>query len=384
MATKQDIFREHLASYLKAERRAKGAVLTHVCFITGMHRKAAVRKFRRLQVQDPGKQEARGRPTSYTPDVTLALRTVWEAGNEVCGELLHPVIAEYVAVLRRDGLWEHGDGTTEQLLAMSQATVKRRIAKFRRVRRGSHGVSDTKPSHLKHLVPIFTGPWAGRPPGYGQVDTVRHSGSASGDAVYTFNYTDAATLAFIPRAQLNKGQAATLASMEAVRIQVPFPWLGAHPDTGTEFINHMVVGWCREQGIEYTRSRPNHKNDNMHVEERNGHAVRRTVGYATLDCQESADALNELYDVLTPYLLHFVAVRRQTSRERVGARYVRTYEKTAATPYQRILDHPAVAEGDKDKLRAEHGKLNPLLLKREVDRRVKKLYDTQKTFGSRS
>lgn len=384
METKNNIFTEHLQRYLAADKAGKGALLTHVCAVTGMHRKAAVRKFRAVQMRIAGKPEGRGRREHYGADVTAALREVWTAGNEVCGELLHPVIAEYVRILQRDKLWKHPANVTSKLLAMSMATVKRRIATFQRIKRGNKGISDTKPSHLKQLVPIFIGPWDGKEPGFGQIDTVRHSNSASGDAVYTLNYTDAATLLVIPRAQLNKGQHATRDSMQQIKASMPFPWLGAHPDTGTEFLNHMVIDWCKEAGIEYTRSRPNHSNDNMHVEERNGHVIRRCVGYIPLTCRESVNALNELYEVLTPYLLHFVAVRRQTSKEKLQSRYKRTYERVAQTPYQRIMEHPATTPEVKARLTEEHERLNPLLLKQEIDRRLKQLYDTEKRYGSRN
>jgi hypothetical protein len=384
METKNNIFKEHLAKYLEAEKQAKGAILKHVCFVTSMHRKAAIRKFRALQMKHKGKQEERGRAEYYTADVTVALKDIWKAGNEVCGELLHPMIAEYVSILKRDKLWDYAQDVTGKLISMSMATVKRRVGHFKKAKKGKKGLTDTKPSHLKYLVPIFLGPWTDKPPGFGQIDTVRHSNSAYGDAVYTLNYTDAATLTVIPHAQFNKGKEATRDSMKTIKVKMPFKWLGAHPDTGSEFINQMVVDWCGEEKIDYSRSRPNHKNDNMHVEERNGHVIRRAVGYQTLDCREAADALNEFYDVLTPYLLHFVAVRRQTSKERLNSKYRRTYEKVAKTPYQRILEHKETLEEVKVKLKTEHEQLNPLILKQKIDRLLRKLYDTQKRYGNQN
>lgn len=382
MATKKKIFTEYLAEYLKTGKEGKGKILTHMCFVTKMHRKAAIRKFRNLQMRDAGIEERRGRSTFYTTDVTVALKDVWEAGNEVCGELLYPMIREYVGILQRDHMWKHGAAVTEKLLFMSESTVRRRVGTFQKARRLRKGISATRPSHLKKIVPIFTGPWDDKPPGYGQIDTVMHSDSASGDAVYTLNYTDAATLLVIPRAQWNKGQTATQTSMREIKDRMPFSWLGAHPDTGSEFINRFVLNWCRGEKIEVTRSRANRKNDNMYVEERNGHVVRKTVGYMKLDCPEAVDALNRLYDVLTPYLLHFVAVRRQTSKERIFSRYRRTYEKRPKTPYQRILEHPAVIGEAKEKLCREHVQLNPLVLKKEIEKRLQILYNTQKRFGN--
>lgn len=90
MATKKEVFHEHLERYLKATKEEKGGVLNHVCFVTGMKRKSAIRKFRQLQMKHATPPRKLGRISTYGPDVTAALRTVWEAGNEVCGELLHP------------------------------------------------------------------------------------------------------------------------------------------------------------------------------------------------------------------------------------------------------------------------------------------------------
>lgn len=383
MKTKNDIFKEHSSQYWKANKKEKGEILTHVCAVTKMHRKAAVRKFKAMQVKDPRKVESRGRSVYYTPDVTAALKEIWEDDDEVCGELLHPMIKEYVRILMRDKMWNFSDETTGKLLAMSEATVKRRVGRFLKARRKKHGISDTKPSHLKHLVPIFIGPWDDKPPGYGQIDTVRHSNSASGDAVYSFNYTDAASLGTFPRAQWNKGQEATRNSMGYIKETMYFPWLGAHPDTGSEFINEMVIAWCKESSIDYSRSRPNHKNDNMYVEERNGHVIRDVIGYITLDCVEAVDALNDVYEVLTPYRFFFVAVRRMIEKEKLSSRYRRKYEKKGMTPYQRILAHKDVSEEVKEKLRKAYELLNPRTLRNEVERRVSKLYAVQQRFGNK-
>lgn len=162
-------------------------------------------------------------------------------------------------------------------------------------------IGSTKPSHLKHIVPAFNDPWHDKPPGFGQIDTVMHNDTAKGNAVYTVNYTDAATCLTVPHTQFNKGKRATRESMKTIKEKLPFPWLDAHPDTGSEFLNWFVKDWCDSERIELTRSRPNHKNDNIYGEERNGHVIRKFVGYMKLDCPEAVIALNELYDVLTPY-----------------------------------------------------------------------------------
>ena len=383
MATKTEVIREHLSRYLKASRREKKYILDHLTAVLGIHRKAIIRSFMREQMRDRMKPKNKSGPrVIYTPDVTAALKDVWTAGNEVCGELLHPVINEYIDIFIRDGLWRHSAEPTGKLRQMSERTMKRRVGHFFKIRRGRKGISATKPSALKKLIPIFNGPWEDKPPGWGQIDTVVHCGSTLlGDMAYTLNYTDAATYTVIPRAQWNKGMEQTKESMIAIKERMPFLWLGAHPDTGSEFINQFVMQWCRKENIHLSRSRPGKSNDNMYVEERNGHVIRKTVGYIRLDCREAVDALNLLYDVLTPYLIHFVAVRRTLEKEKVQSRYRRVYEKIPKTPYQRIVEHKDVNESVKERLRNEHKLLNPLILRREIERRLHAVYDIQKRYG---
>jgi len=378
MRTKNEVFQDKLGKYLHATKTEKQEILDHVCFTTKLHRKAAIRKFAVLQKHSSRLPEKRGRPQYYTPDVTLALKAVWEAGSEVCGELIHPIIAEYVDVLKRDGMWQHGQETTTKLLAMSEATVKRRVSKLMTGKTPSKGVSSTKPSLLKEIIPIFTGPWKDKPPGFGQLDTVVHCGSSLvGDMAFTVNWTDVDTLWGGRRAQWNKGQKATKDSLSAIRDRLPFAMLGAHPDTGSEFITWLLKGWCDEQGIEMTRSRPYHKDDNAYVEQKNGHVVRRFLGYSRLDNREVIPLMNELYGVLDIYLNHFVASRKILEKVRVGAKYKKKYDKGRA-PYYRVLESKDISDEVKTALRLEHESLNPLLLKREIDTLIAKIFKSQK------
>jgi len=368
MATKNDIFKRYLSEYLKASRTRKGEILDHVVDVTEIQRKAAIRKFRVLQMRDSSHNDMRGRPVYYTKDVDVALLDVWNAANEPCGELLYPLISEYVSIFKRDSQWLHSDETTGKLLVMKEHTVRRRVSGFERIRRGRKGLSSTRPSHLKAIIPVFKGPWTDKPPGHGQLDTVAHCGNTLlGSFVFTVNYTDAATYWIIPHAQWNKGQEATVESLKRIKKRLPVTLRELHPDTGSEFINWLLHGWCQKENIDLTRSEPGKKNDNMYVEERNGHVVRKYLGYTRLDCIDVVPIINEFYDVLALYLNHFQAVRRTLEKKRVGAKYVRTYEKVPKTPYQRMREHKDVLSEVKETLRQEHEKLNPLILKKQID-----------------
>jgi hypothetical protein len=367
MATKTEIFDRYKQEYWNSSRKRKGEILCHIEDMTQMSRKAISKKLRYIQKKDPAKIDRRGRPKIFTKEADGALRTVWETANYPCGELLHTLVAEYVSILQRDNQWEHSKLATEMLLRMKEHTVRRRVQSFKTYHQKGKGISSTKPSHLKSIIPIFKGPWSTKGPGYGQLDTVAHCGpTLLGDFIYTLNYIDIATYWIVPVAQWNKGQEATVKSIEKVRDTLPFELLGLHPDTGSEFIHWLLKNWCGEK-VELTRSEPGKKNDNMCVEERNGHVVRKYLGYERLDKPELVPIINELYEVLALYLNHFQAVRRTLKKERIGAKYKRTYEKKAKTPYQRVLERDDILDEVKEKLRREHEKLNPLNLKNRID-----------------
>src|SRR3989338_5291296 len=110
--------------------------------------------------------------------------------------------------------------------------------------------------------------------------------------------------------------------------------------------------------------------------------VRAYVGYRRLDARETVGALNDLYDVLTPYLNHFIANRRIISKERIGARWRVTREKIGKTPYQRILERGDVPWEVKEKLREAHALLNPAKMKKKIDRLSERVHDIQSKYGN--
>ena len=102
METKQEIFARYKTEYYQARtvkggRKTLTGIIDTVKSVTGMGRKSVIRAFNHLQMKDPSAGERRGRSLYYTADVTAALKNVWEAGGQVCGELLHPMVKEYTS-----------------------------------------------------------------------------------------------------------------------------------------------------------------------------------------------------------------------------------------------------------------------------------------------
>lgn len=382
METKKNIFREHLEAWLVADKKGRGEIIKHICAVAKVHPKSVPRSFRRVQVKGENDEEGRGRKVVYGPDVTAALKEAAEAASWSCAENLHAVIPEYVRIFRREGMWTHGKETTAKLLRMSTATMKRRVEKFSHLRKMVRGKSTTRPGSIKALIPVRSGPWDEAPTGTMQIDTVAHCGdSIAGDYANTVNTTCVATLWGERRAQWNKTQEGTVRSMEHMDEALPFDILEWHPDTGSEFVNWLCKRWADVRGQRMTRSRPNRKNDNCFVEERNGHVVRKWVGYARMEHEALVPLLNGIYDVLTPYLNHFIASRRIIAKTRVGAKWKITRERKALTPYERVLARDDVTEEVKTKLQIEHETLNPLILKREIEKRLAALYDMRKRLA---
>lgn len=383
MVTKKNLFEEKAQEYWKASKRRKGELLNAVVEVSGLTRKGAIKRFRKMQRRHPGSTEKRGRPRIYTTDVIAALKEVWEIGSEACGENLHSQIGEYIDIQIREKKWDYGTETTQKLRAMSMGSMKVYVGQFLRTRRNFGGKSTTQTSSILSMVPIRMDGWDTAQAGVTQVDTVAHCGdSVAGEYIFTTNGTDVATLFGSRRAQWCKGQVATKTSLALMRQSSVFPWTEIHPDSGKEFINAHCIAYAQETGLRMTRSRPYHKNDNCFVEERNGHIVRTYVGYQRLDAQEVIAALNQLYDVLTPYLNHFIASRRIVSKERVNSKWKVTREKVALTPYQRVLKRSDIAEEVKDKLLAEHATLNPKTMKAEIDRLTERVFDMQRRHGT--
>jgi len=374
MHTKHQVLTDNLPRYLKASKRVKTKLLDEWMVLLRMHRKSIIRYLRTQQMKLRGTVgQRRGPKERYGPAVTAALREVWELSFELCAERLHPILSEYIRILQRDRQWHHADDVTQLLCQMSSATLKRRLRKLRSSHRTQRHTT-TQPSVIRS-IPIRHGPWVNPPPGYGEIDTVVHCGDVlAGDMAYSVNYTDIATTWWEGDIQLNKGQYRTQESIQGIQDRLPFQLSGLDPDSGSEFVNLVLYQWCQQQQIELTRSRPYHKNDNAHIEQKNGAITRKFFGYARIDTEPQIALAHRLVTgPLRLYVNFFQPSMQLVRKDRIGARYRRIYD-AAKTPYQRVLEHTAVSDETKAKLTELYHSLNPLLLKQQIDTLVRKIF----------
>lgn len=385
------IIEEKLPKYLKASLPEKSSIVASIVEVSGMHRKAVVRALnrerKRSNWQPPPKL---GRPKRYTAETEAALSWLWEQYDYPCAERLCDEIAEAIRIFVRDGMWDYSEQATEQLWNMSLGAMKVRTTALAKKKGLMRGISTTKSGELLKSVPVFFGSWEKKAAGNGQIDTVVHSGpKLMGSMAYTVNYVDVATYWQEPVAQLNKSERATLISMETIKTRLPFPWLGVHPDSGSEFINNLALPWFEDNGIEPSRSRPHKKNDNCYVEQRNLVVVRKYVGYERYDCIEAVNVMNKLYEALRLYINFFQPTfKLQKKLKRVkasdGKQYAKPYKRQydkPKTPYRRVLERRDIDQAVKDNLTAQYETLNPKTLRDTIHILTSKLERTQRELG---
>src|SRR5699024_7894428 len=192
----------------------------------------------------------------------------------------------------------------------------------------ARGRSHTKPgSLLKSQIPIRTwAEWDDAVPGFVEIDLVGHEGgNAAGEFCFTLTVTDIATGWTINRSVRNKAQKWVFEALQHVVSAFPFPIKGIDSDNGSEFINDHLLRWCETNKITFTRSRPQHKNDGAHVEQKNWARVRELVGYYRYDTPAELDKLNQIWELDGEFSNYFVPQQKLIFKQRNGAKVTKRY-----------------------------------------------------------
>jgi hypothetical protein len=257
----------------------------------------------------------------------------------------------------------------QKLFSISASSIDRLLAAERK-RITIKGRHNTKPGTLlKHQVPVRTfADWNEKRPGFVEIDLVAHDGgSAAGQYLQTLDVTDVCTGWTETQAVRNKAQVWVFEALKDIGERLPFKLLGIDSDNGSEFINNHLIRFCRENSITFTRSRPNRKNDNCFVEQKNYSVVRRAVGYLRYTTEQEQAVINKLYGHLRLYTNFFQPVMKLIEKKRIGSSVTKRYDK-AKTPYQRILESPFVSPEVKEQLSDYYVHLNPAALKRSISK----------------
>jgi len=174
-------------------------------------------------------------------------------------------------------------------------------------------------------------------------------------------------------ALLYRSQEQVHQALKALRQQLPFELLGIDSDNGAEFINELIYGYCQQEKITFTRSRPYKKNDQAHVEQKNWSIVRRTVGYDRWESEQEHQLLQSIYQSLRLYTNFFQPVLKLINKERIDGKLVKHYDQ-AQTPYQRIVSSQELPVDAKVRLAHQYIQHNPVQLRQDIDKKVAKLW----------
>jgi hypothetical protein len=365
MGTRDELLKAVAVRYRAANRTEKGQILTEFAEISGYHRKHAERLLRRGRTVD--RSRLRPERRIYDEAAREALVVLWEAGDRICGKRLRPLIPLLIPAMERHGHLALDEEVRVRLLAISAATIDRVLAPVRAGASGSRRRRNAHSSTVRRSVPIRTyADWNDPAPGYMEADLVAHSGpSASGSFVQTLTLTDVATGWTECAPLLFREQRLLSQVMTALRSALPFPLLGFDTDNDSVFLNETIKGWCEAAAVEFTRSRPYRKNDQAHVEQKNGAIVRRMVGYRRYTGIAAATELAQLYRSMRLYVNFFQPSFKLMEKTRHGARVSKRYHPPL-TPFQRVQTHPAVAQAAKDALAAQFVQLDPVILLHEI------------------
>jgi radical SAM superfamily enzyme YgiQ (UPF0313 family) len=140
------------------------------------------------------------------------------------------------------------------------------------------------------------------------------------------------------------------------------------------FINDQLLRYCKEEGLDFTRSRPGRKNDNAYIEQKNYTHIRRPFGYLRYDTEEEMKIINDLYrNELRLYKNFFQPVMKLIRKNRIDGKLKRVYD-VAKTPYQRLIESGQLSHRKKQMLRKLYLSLNPREMKRSIDEKLNRLY----------
>ena len=380
MAQRKAVTKAHLERYRKGTKTEKGQILDALCATNDWHRDHARKALWAAVNETPRAPRAPRTPVyRYGPEVIEALRTCWAVMDGITGKRLAPALPDVLANLRNHGHLDITEETANALLAMSPATIDRRLKPDRDAVTAPRGRSLTRPgSMLKSAIPIRTwSTWEEGVPGFCEIDLVGHDGGdARGEFCHTLTLTDIATGWTDTRTVRNKAAKWVFAALVEIQAGLPFPLLGIDSDNGSEFINAHLLDYCDTHHITFTRGRAGRSNDGAHVEQKNWTIARRIAGYWRYDTPEQHRLLNQLWALQSPLTNLYTPSARLIHTHREGATVIKKHD-TPATPLDRLLDFDQLLDPtDIRAIQRAHDTLDILDQRRRITDLQARLIDT--------
>ena len=360
--------------YHKAAKEAKGRILEEFCRVCGFHRKHAIRLLN-APLRAEKKPARRKRDVLYSTQAIQVAEAIWEASGYLCAERLKEAIPLWLPAARKR--LSVSPDIENDLLSISARQLDQRLRERKRKRK-KRIYSTTRPgAFLKHMIPIRTHNWDIKTPGFLEVDLVAHCGN-SNDGVFinTLTATDIQTGWTERAAVMGKGQVAVCDGILDIKNALPFRLRGIDSDNGEEFINYLLLSFCRTSRpqIAFTRGRAYKKNDNPYAEQKNWTHVRQIFGWDRYDTDAAQQAINDLYENELRLLQNlFQPSLKLKEKIRVGSKVIRRYEK-AKTPLDRVLESGVYHPTKMKRLRQLRDSLDPFALSKAIDQKLERVF----------
>jgi hypothetical protein len=308
-------------------------------------------------------------------EIQEVVQYIWLKAEQPCGKRLVPILRQWLPYYERR--FEPLSRVHRRLVNQISASTLDRLLGPARTAHTGRGRCGTKPgSLLRSEIPIRTGTWDLSRPGYLEADTVAHcGGSLAGSFIWSLTYTDILSGWTEGGAVWNKGAAGVLAATRAVEERLPFALLGFDSDNGGEFINHHLWTYLRErpQGVDFTRSRPYHSDDNAHVEQKNWTWARHLLGYGRLEDPELVTPISARYrEVWAPWQNFFLPCLKLKAKWREGSHWRKQYE-LPQTAYHRLCAPGILSLKGRRHLRERYESLDPFALKETLESKLKEI-----------
>ncbi len=235
----------------------------------------------------------------------------WNLSGKICAERLQPMLEDYLSQLKQAGkLLRYQDRDYQQVVSISIPTLTRIIKLFpdykKQIRYKHHGCST-----LYKYIPINArfGQQV-KTSGYFEVDFVCHNGGInSGRYVVTGVYVDVYNQWLTRAAGWGRNIQSIQTVHDIAQTRIFHPIYEFHPDNEPSILS-LLFTQLQDQVIispySISRSRPYQKNDNAHVEQKNGDKVRRLVGYHRYNNIKQVILLNAIYQIADLYDNFFI------------------------------------------------------------------------------
>jgi hypothetical protein len=365
--------------YQQAKRSERSQLLTEMEQVSKLHRKHLIRLLNGESLERQKRQTPRRR--TYGLEVEAVILCVWESLDYICAERLTPTLVKTATHLATFGVLVLKAEVASQLARISVATVERLLRKHRSRKTRLPRPGPRRANQVTKGVPMKRIAWDIKEPGHFEVDLVHHSGeSSAGEYGHTLQLIDVATGWSERVMLLGRGYQAMREAFEQVSKRLPFAIVELHPDNGAEFFNGHLVRYWKEKvtGVQLSRSRPYHKNDNRNVEQKNDTLVRRYFGELRLETTEQIAAGNRLYERMWLYYNLFQPVMHLREKTVEGDKVRRTWDQ-AQTPYQRLLATGVLSQEQQERLNELYEQTNPWLLRKEIYTGLTALWDAALT-----